>query len=71
MLVGPRALTGFRNAQELYEFTVDSMPQDEPGSLTSEQYWNVLAWVLAQNGLSGPGDPLGPGTARGISLARR
>jgi cytochrome c len=71
LVVGPRALTGFRNAQELYEFTVDSMPQDEPGSLTSEQYWNVVAWMLAQNGISAPGDPLGPETARGISLSRR
>lgn len=71
MLVGTRALTGFRNAQELYDFTVDSMPQDEPGSLSSEQYWNVLAWMLAQNNLSDPSAPLGPATAAGISLSRR
>ncbi|HZR98727.1 MAG TPA: cytochrome c [Chloroflexota bacterium] len=71
LVVGPRALTGFRNAQELYEFTADSMPQDAPGSLTSDQYWSVVAWLLAQNNLSEEGAPLGPDTARGISLSRR
>jgi mono/diheme cytochrome c family protein len=71
LLVGPRALTGFRNVQELYEFTVDSMPQDAPGTLTSEQYWNVMAWLLAQNNVSDASEPLGPETARGISLSRR
>ena len=59
------------NAQELYEFTVDAMPQDAPGSLTSEQYWNVTAWLLAQNNVSDASEPLGPDTARGISLSRR
>jgi mono/diheme cytochrome c family protein len=71
LLVGPRALTGFRNVQELYEFTVDSMPQDAPGTLTSEQYWNAMAWLLAQNNVSDASEPLGPETARGISLSRR
>ena len=69
-LIGARALTGFRDGQDVYDFIVDSMPQDEPGSLTAEQYWNVLAWLLAQNNLSGPGQPLGPATAPGISLRR-
>jgi mono/diheme cytochrome c family protein len=69
-LIGARALTGFRDGQDLYEYVVDSMPQDDPGSLRAEQYWNVLAWLLAQNNLSGPGEPLGPATAPSISLRR-
>lgn len=71
LLVGPRGLTGFRTAQDLYDFTVDTMPQDLPGSLAPEDYWAILAWLLAENGISGPGEPLGPATARGIALARR
>jgi len=47
------------------------MPQDEPGSLTSEQYWNVTAWLLAQNNVSEEGAPLGPDTAPAITLGRR
>jgi mono/diheme cytochrome c family protein len=70
LLVGPRGLSGYRDAQELYEFTVDSMPQDQPGSLPPPQYWDVIAWLLAENGLSGPGQPLGPATAASVSLRR-
>jgi mono/diheme cytochrome c family protein len=69
-VIGPRALTGFRDGQDLYDYTADSMPQDNPGSLPSQDYWNVLAWLLAQNGLSGPGPALGPATANGVSLRR-
>jgi len=69
-VIGPRALTGFRDGQDLYDYLADSMPQDNPGSLPAEDYWNVLAWLLAQNGLSGPGPSLGPATASGVSLRR-
>ncbi len=71
LVVGPRALTGFRHAQELYEYLVDAMPQDAPGSLSPDDYWSVEAWLLAQNNISEPGDPLGPDTARAITLGRR
>ncbi|HZU07524.1 MAG TPA: cytochrome c [Chloroflexota bacterium] len=70
LLVGPRALTGFRDALELYEFTAESMPQDQPNSLPAEEYWAVIAWLLAENGLSGPGEPLGPANAAQVSLRR-
>ena len=69
-VIGPRALTGLRDGQDLYDYVVDSMPQDDPGSLTAEQYWNVLAWLLTQNNLSSPGAPLGPATAASVSLRR-
>ena len=70
LLVGRRGLSGFRDAQELYEFTADTMPQDQPGSLPAQQYWDVIAWLLAENGLPGPGQPLGPPTAASVSLRR-
>ena len=70
LLVGPRALTGFRDAQELYQFNKDSMPQDLPNSLPDQQYWDVTAWLIAQNGLSLPEGGLGPGNAAGVSLRR-
>jgi mono/diheme cytochrome c family protein len=71
LLIGPRGLTGFRHVLELYEFTRDSMPQDQPGSLSAEQYWNVTAWLVSQNGIPSPGGPLGPENAASIPLARR
>jgi mono/diheme cytochrome c family protein len=71
LLIGPRGLTGFRDALDVYQFTVDSMPSDKPGSLPPDDYWNVLAWLLAENGYSAPGAPLGPATAPGIPMRRQ
>ncbi len=71
LVVGPRALRGYRDAQDLYDYVSDSMPQDQPGSLTSDQYWSVLAWLFDQNGISGPGDPLNSATASSVSLRGR
>ena len=70
LLVGPRGLTGFRHALELFEFVRDSMPQDQPGSLTADQYWSVSAWLLAQNSLGGASAPLGADNAAAIPLRR-
>jgi mono/diheme cytochrome c family protein len=70
LVIGARALTGFRDGQDLYEYVVDSMPNDAPGSLPPDDYWSVLAYLLAQNNLSGPGEPLGPATAAGVSMRR-
>jgi cytochrome c len=69
-LVGPRALTGFRHVQELYEFTYDSMPQDVPSSLPTDQYWAVIAWLLSQNSIPGPGVTLGPANAASVTTRR-
>ena len=70
LIIGARALTGFRDGQDLHDYVVDSMPNDQPGSLPSDDYWNVLAYLLAQNNLSGPGEPLGPTTAASVSMRR-
>jgi mono/diheme cytochrome c family protein len=70
LIIGARALTGFRDGQDLYDYVVEAMPNDEPGSLPAQDYWNVLAWLLAQNNLSSPGEPLGPATAAGVSMRR-
>ncbi len=71
LLVGPLGLTSFRDAQEIFDFIKVEMPSDVPGSLTETQYWNALAWLLAENSIPSPGQALGPATAGGVSLARR
>jgi mono/diheme cytochrome c family protein len=38
------------NAQSLLTVVSQSMPQDNPGSLTPEQYNAVVAYILQQNG---------------------
>jgi alcohol dehydrogenase (cytochrome c) len=43
--VGP---TG--SAQTVYDFSSRQMPADKPGSLTQQQYLDVVAYILARNG---------------------
>jgi hypothetical protein len=38
------------------------MPFDEPGSLTTDQYWSVIAYLLDANDLLPPETVLGPET---------
>jgi S-disulfanyl-L-cysteine oxidoreductase SoxD len=41
----------FRTAQDVFDFVHVSMPLDEPGSLTEDQYWAILAFALHANGV--------------------
>ena len=58
-LLGPQFLkslaVGKMTTPELYAFISSGMPQDAPGSLTQQQYLNVLAYILNKNGIA-PGD---------------
>jgi cytochrome c len=50
-LVGPNALQKFSTAANLYGFVHAAMPFQKPNSLTDEQYYQVVAFLLRQNGL--------------------
>jgi len=47
------------NAQQLYDYVSANMPEDSPGSLSREQYWDVVAYLASENGveLTGQVDP--------------
>lgn len=61
-LVGSGAgIKRYGDAQSLYNFISTSMPLNAPGSLSSDDYWAVEAYILQQNGLL-QGKTLGPGT---------
>jgi hypothetical protein len=64
-------LETFQTAAALFTFSRFAIPQDKPGSLPEDDYWAVLAFVLASNGFP-PGDNgvLGPATAAGVMLKR-
>lgn len=50
-LIGANAkVDKFGNAQALLQYMSRSMPPNAPGSLTAEQYVQVLAWLLLGNG---------------------
>lgn len=59
-----------QNADDLFEYMADAMPEDAPGSLSSQQYLDVLAYMLELNGLPAGGSELSRGALAGISLAQ-
>lgn len=55
ILIGPRhGMRGYGTAQGLYDYTSQIMPFDAAGSLSSEEYWAVLAYLLDANGVALP-----------------
>jgi hypothetical protein len=43
-------LTRFNNAQELFQYLVETMPWWNPGYLTTEQYWQLTAFLVREHG---------------------
>jgi cytochrome c len=50
-LVGPGALAKFPNAANLYGYIHATMPYQAPNSLTDEEYYQIVAFLLRGNGL--------------------
>lgn len=63
-----KPLGNLGTAQGLFTFVRANMPQDNPGSLSTDQYYAVTAYLLSVNGVGTGGQALGPGTAGGVSL---
>lgn len=50
-LIGPgHNLAKFRNGQLFFEYIKSSMPQDAPGSLKTEEYYQLTLYILRANG---------------------
>lgn len=62
------ALADYRNARRLFNFLLESMPNDEPGTLSQQQYYDVVAFLLARNSWNSQGLPVDASTAESISL---
>jgi mono/diheme cytochrome c family protein len=68
-LIGPGSqLVDYRTAARLYNFTSSEMPGDDPGSLSSQQYYDVVAYLLDKNGQNPTGQPVNQSTAANIQL---
>jgi hypothetical protein len=65
-VIGPTALTRFADGQMVYDFMRKAMPFNAPGSLTTEQYLQLTAFLLEQNDLIATGSQLDPATLRQI-----
>jgi mono/diheme cytochrome c family protein len=62
------SVANYGDAQHLEEFISEEMPQNNPGSLTQQQYYDVTAFVLNQLNLLPAGMQLTPQQASTISL---
>jgi mono/diheme cytochrome c family protein len=63
-LLEPSPIKSFVSAAGMFQYVQESMPYDEPMTLSQEQYWDVVAFILAQKGVSIGETPLGPDNAQ-------
>lgn len=67
---GGKRIASHGRTDRLYDYISRTMPFDEPGTLTQEQYWNVIGHLLKENELLPDEDTvLGPET-ESIELKR-
>jgi mono/diheme cytochrome c family protein len=67
-LIGPNTLTKFATARNMFDFMHIAMPFNKPGSLSQEQYLQILAYLLEQNHLVPAGVQLDPDSLQQIVL---
>jgi len=68
-LIGDRAkLANYGTAQGVYDYVHTTMPQDAPGSLTDQQYLEVVSFLLLQNAFIQGNTPISEEGLGDISL---
>ena len=58
----------FHTAQDVYDFVKKTMPPDNPGSLTDEQYAAIIAFDLKANGVDMTGKKVDSSTLSSFVL---
>ncbi len=61
-LAGPGSLAKFASVSELFGFASTTMPPEIPGSLATEEYLDIIAWLLSQSGVAADGQELSQAT---------
>lgn len=69
-LVGSGSLAKFPNAANLYGYVHAAMPFQNPNSLTDEEYYQIVAFLLRQNGLIDEGMEVNASNAAQIVVSR-
>lgn len=67
-LVGPAFRTVWTNAAMLLGYVSQNMPLSAPGSLDPDQYRQVVAYLLRQNGVAPDDEPLTEERAARVTL---
>lgn len=60
-----------RNAQDLYTFTTTHLPKSRAANLKDADYWAVVSFMLAVQGVSLPSGGIGPSNAASIPIPKR
>jgi mono/diheme cytochrome c family protein len=67
-LIGRNTLTKFATARNMFDYMRTAMPFNAPGSLSQEQYLQLLAYLLEQNSFVTTGSRLDPDSLQQINL---
>ncbi len=67
-IVGPKLVATFQNGASLFAYISSVMPYQEPGVLSDEEYYAVLAHLLRLNGIDYGSQALGPENIDGVVL---
>ncbi len=69
--IGPSAqLQKYKTAKGLYDYVSTVMPNDAPGSLSSQEYLQVVSYILVQNEFVTPDTPIQPDKLDSIPLTK-
>ena len=60
----------FRTAADVYDFVSSEMPPDSAGSLSDQDYWSILSFLLAAHGIDLPDRGVNANSAASIKLKR-
>ncbi|MCA1674914.1 MAG: hypothetical protein LC799_22900, partial [Actinobacteria bacterium] len=62
LIGGSRRVASYESTERLYDYVSRTMPFDAPGTLSEDEYWNSIAYILDANELLPMGTLLGPDT---------
>ncbi|MCS6869181.1 cytochrome c [Thermus sp.] len=61
-------LTRYRTAKGLFDYLTIAMPPTNPGGLKDEEYWALIAFILAENKILPPDVVVGQGNGAQIPI---
>jgi hypothetical protein len=67
-VVSPAVIGRFANALELHDYLVQYMPWQAPGTLTADEYWQLTAYLVRENGIDLGQIPLESNNAARVAL---
>jgi cytochrome c len=67
-VVGSVIPARFETALDLHDYIRENMPWHAPGSLTEEEYWQLTAFLVRENGFDPGAQPLDAGRAAKVRL---